>query len=459
MNIYLHVEITLRELDSKLLLATLAASRGHQVIISDIEGIEKGLRRGVLTPGIFHTKSLTPGKLKIARHLAMIENGTLITSLDEENDLMLHGYGEFAKIRYSEQTVKDSAAIFGWGPEDVNILKQIYPKHSMKIYKTGSPRVDLWKSNFSKYWGVPQGAPERPFLLINSNMSFANFEEPFRNIISRERIGGYYQRDPKKFMWNFGFIAENYRTTAAFIEAIKHLSKFNNGYDIVLRPHPTESVETWKVYLEGIPNVYVIREGSVTPWIANAFAVMHNGCTTSLEASVFGKPLLSYVPFKQEYNFDLANELGYRIESKEDLLRKANTLFDILQSGNKNELDKEVPEQVSKKIYIDGDELAADKMIKVWESLANNNNISSRSSNWTLFKCLLKVMKFNGIVGKILRMMSKGSFGKQKLNYKFPPLDKHDINERVNRLQKVLGIVNKLECKLLSERTILIKQR
>ena len=32
MNIYIHVEISVRELDSKLLLATLAASKGHQVI-------------------------------------------------------------------------------------------------------------------------------------------------------------------------------------------------------------------------------------------------------------------------------------------------------------------------------------------------------------------------------------------------------------------------------------------
>ena len=35
MNIYLHVEISSRELDSKLLLATLAASRGHDIIVSD----------------------------------------------------------------------------------------------------------------------------------------------------------------------------------------------------------------------------------------------------------------------------------------------------------------------------------------------------------------------------------------------------------------------------------------
>ena len=41
MNIYISVEISYRELDSSLLLATLAASKGHQVIISDFEYIKR----------------------------------------------------------------------------------------------------------------------------------------------------------------------------------------------------------------------------------------------------------------------------------------------------------------------------------------------------------------------------------------------------------------------------------
>ena len=52
MNIYQHVENVIRELDSKLLLATLAAARGHQVIVSDLESIEKGIIRGVRTRNI-----------------------------------------------------------------------------------------------------------------------------------------------------------------------------------------------------------------------------------------------------------------------------------------------------------------------------------------------------------------------------------------------------------------------
>ena len=55
MNIYLHIEISVRELDSKLLLGTLAASKGHQVIISDLIGILRGVKSKTLAPGIFHT--------------------------------------------------------------------------------------------------------------------------------------------------------------------------------------------------------------------------------------------------------------------------------------------------------------------------------------------------------------------------------------------------------------------
>ena len=35
MNIYINVEISARELDSKLLLAILAAAKGHEIIVSE----------------------------------------------------------------------------------------------------------------------------------------------------------------------------------------------------------------------------------------------------------------------------------------------------------------------------------------------------------------------------------------------------------------------------------------
>jgi hypothetical protein len=95
MNIYLNVEISTRELDSKLLLAIIAAARGHQVLISDMSGIDRGFRSKLLAPGIFHTKCLTPFENKIKFHQTLIDNGYMITSIDEESGLDLVSYENF----------------------------------------------------------------------------------------------------------------------------------------------------------------------------------------------------------------------------------------------------------------------------------------------------------------------------------------------------------------------------
>ena len=457
MNIYIHLENVTRELDSKLLLGTLAAARGHDVIISDTESIEKGVRRGVLKPGIFHTKSLTPAKQKIDRHKDLIKKGNLITSIDEENRVSHYGFDNFAKKRFSEQTIEDSSAVFGWGPDDFETLKKIYPKQSLKFHKTGSPRVDLWRPLLSKYWSFPKRAPERPFLLVISNMTYANYAMPFKDLISRERKNGHYDREPNKLIHNFLIAAEHYRITAAFMDAIVHLANNNKGYDIVLRPHQNEDIESWEIYLKDVPNVRVIHEGSITSWVKHAFAIMHNGCTTALEATISDKPLLTYIPFEQDYGNELSNDLGDKIKSKEDLEVKVNSLFNELNTNNEKKSDRD-SEIVSNKIFIDNDELASIKIIKVWENLAKSSDGLSKSINWTIYELLLKLMKINGILSKVLKFISSGKLNSKKKNFKFPSLNYNNINLKVKNIQNILGLTKNIKCKLLSDRTILIKK-
>jgi len=454
MNIYLHVEISSRELDSKLLLAALAASRGHQVIISDLVGIEKGVKSGALVPGIFHTKSLSPHKVKIDRHKRMIDRGFIITSLDEEGMLNDYGYQRFVKTRYSDETIEQSTAVFGWGSDDVDALKQTYSKHSHKIYKTGSPRADLWKPFFSDYWSVPATVPKKPFLLISCNTGFANNIKSFGEIIKFENEMGRYQSFPKQLEQRIGRAAEDFEKILAYIKAIKYLSDHNKGYDIVLRPHPAEDIEAWKIFLNDIPNVHVLRDGPINAWVNNAFAVMHNSCTTALEATVLNKPVITYLPSEQKYSPQLANELGYRVKSLEELLGKVNTLFNSSKTSNKKELAEPLPSIISKKILFD-DELAAEKIIKIWESI-DNKDLSS-PPNLKKFKRILKYNMFKKIAKKVLRYLLPDKFNSVNKNPKFPDLNQHDVNEKIKKFQHILGLRKKLECKILSEKTIHIK--
>ena len=454
MNIYLHIEVAAREFDSKLLLATLAAARGHQVILSDLDGIIQGVEKKILAPGIFHTKSITPSKQKISTLQLAIDNGFKVSSIDEETGFVDSDYKEFALERFSEQTVEQASAVFTWGDTDTEVLKRIYPNHSFKIHMTGSPRVDLWGSLFSEYWTVPQKIPKRPFLLISSN--FSNTTKHFHQEFKGINIAGYFKRNPNRLKNFFGRTAEDYNNTAAFIEAIKHLSKYNNGYDIVLRPHPIESIEAWNMFLEGIPNVHVIREGPITPWIKSSFATMHNGCTTALEGIVSEKPVVTYVPFPVYYKGELPNKLGQRVESLEKLLHTVNTIFDKMKSNNPEGKNKTIPEILSKKLYIDNNELAALKIIKVWEKL--NNKELSKIPDWKKFHRFLKIMKFRRILRNLIKKLYPYRYVNEVDVKKFPPEDIQDFQVRATRLQNILGIDKKLEYKLLSDRTILVRR-
>jgi len=459
MNIYLHVEISSRELDSKLLLATLAAARGHQVVVSSLEEIEKGLLRGWLPSGIFHTKSLTPGKQKIDRHEAIIKNGSKVTSIDEESSIDRFGYEEFSKIRYSDQTIKQSSAVFTWGEEDFETLKKNYKGHLNKFHKTGSPRADLWKASFSEYWSTPNRIPKKPFLLVSSNMTICE-SISFREKINIMREAGYFDRSPDLFKEKFKWRSDDYLKAIVFIEAIQFLSKYNNGYDIVFRPHPSENVDCWKVLLEGIPNVHVIREGPINAWVQKAFATLHHACTTAIECSVSQKPLVTYVATELKdhlYQNTISNQLGHIVDSKEDLLKKINFLYDETKKNYQKKNIEQLHSSILKKVYIDEKELAAEKIIKIWENILNKEVF--KSINLFKLRFFILKMKINRLIGDVLKTLFGSRFRNlgTSNNEKFESFDIKEINRSVEKLQKILKIDKKIECKLISERTVVIK--
>ena len=455
MNIYIHLEVSSRELDSKLLLAVLAASRGHHVLVSDQESIHKGLGRKILSPGIFHTKSVTPAESKITKHNLIIQTGSKITSLDEEGGLVDYGYDKFAKLRYNDESIKQCAAIFTWGADDSQTLKKIYPHYSDKIHMTGSPRADLWQPFFSSYWDKEYQEFKKPYLLISSNMGVLN-NQPFHEYYKFLNEKGYFKRDPEYLNNFFERIGEEYLMVFHFFKAIKYLASNNEVYNIILRPHPRENVKIWKSLLEDMPNVKIVRKDSISTWINKSFAVMHNSCTTALEASLSRKPIITFVPFVANYSRELPNDLGYRVETLEELSKKVNDIMDETKLKSNDNTLKLIPKIVSQKIHVDEKEHAAMKIIKVWENLDNKN--LSKPNNWTRFMLKLKIMKLNGFLGRFYNKIIKKEYNKKE-NYKFPSFNENEIFEKVDKLQKMLEIKNQLDCKVLSDRTILIKLR
>ena len=455
MNIYLHNELSTRELDSKLLLATLAASRGHQVIISDFESIFKGLRRKFIFPGIFHTKSLTPSKIKIENHKQIINSGCKITSIDEESGLIANNYDEFAKKRYGIQTLKQASAVFTWGKNDINSLQKIYPNFLKKIYMTGSPRVDLWKPSFHSYWKRNKTQFKKPYLLVSSSFG-AGFhkESTFKRLNNLEK-GGYFKRDPKYKKIFLLYDSESNRLLASFINAIEYLSKNNKKkYKIIVRPHPNEDIRLWKFAIGDLPNVEIIQDDAITSWASHAFAVMHYNCTTAFEALLLGKPVVSYSLFSTKYLNNASRNISLKIQNLEKLLKIINKFFRQTKFKKKKKIQT-FPTFLNDRLFIDKKELASKKIIQIWEKM--NDKKLSRPNSLIKIRIRLKIMKINGALGKILKKLLYKNF-QIKHNYKFPPFNEKEIIEKVKILQKILGVKEKISIEILSDRTLLIKK-
>lgn len=457
MNIYLHIEILIRELDANLLLAVLAANKNHEVLITDISNFESAFKRNLINPGIFHTKSLTPNNWKISKHKEMIEKGFIITSNDQEAGLSDHGYEYFSKTRYSDISIEQASAVFGWGQDDVEELKKIYPKQSSKIFKTGSPRSDLLRDLFYDYWGKTTQI-KKPFLLVPSNMGLCD-KINFPDRIKFLRKANYNLRDPNAIKKEFRMKSDEYRRGYAFIEAMEYIAKNNNDlFDIVFRPHPTENIDCWKIYLEGIPNLHVIREGSITKWINNSFAVMHNGCTTAIEAAVSGKPVITYDPFNPPMILGkFANEIGYKVKNVSELLNIVKKIFQNNRKPNDLEQINKDKEKIQKKIYIDENELASNKIITIWEKIFQK--YSFESQDWVKLKYFFILRNIKNYFFHKIKNLLNSNFEKKLNENKFPSnVNKLDIVNRINKLKKVLKIDDKIGCKFISNRTILIRK-
>jgi len=79
-----------------------------------------------------------------------------------------------------------------------------------------------------------------------------------------------------------------------FQEMIPALEKAFPSATIIVRPHQVENPEIYKQITSSCERVHVINEGNVVLWLMACKVLIHNGCTTSVEAYAMGVPTVSY---------------------------------------------------------------------------------------------------------------------------------------------------------------------
>lgn len=321
------VESQVRELDAKLLLACAAAERGFSVLIGSLYFLHYGAAS--LPRGIYLAKSMRALSDRIYGILGRL--GHEIVAWDEES-LVRFGFDDYRRRRLSPRILAQVSQIFAWGDDDAEVLRRVAGPDT-PVYVTGNPRVDLTRPELRGFFDREAESIRRrfdPFVLVNTNFSFVNAFVASQNLLQPGPGGRLTPGDNAAGMttdFARGVAGHKQALFEHFRAMIPRLAEALPDHTIVVRPHPAEHHAPWLEAAKEAPNVEVANEGNVLPWLIAAKAMVHNGCTTAVEAALLDTPAVSFRPVVDE-TFDLAlpDSLSHPAFDLDDLLETVGSI-------------------------------------------------------------------------------------------------------------------------------------
>jgi len=454
------VENQVRELDAKLLLACVAAKRDLGSIIGPKRKIENLIAS--FPRGIFLSKSLRIVKRKffpIARLL-----GHEIVAWDEEALVHLPAETYFTR-RLSPVGMEHVSHLFAWGEDNAELWRQ-YPQlpPGIPIHITGNPRVDLLRPDMQAYYSSEADQIRKiygDFILINTNFNHVNAFFSAQNLFQPVKKAGEQAQFGQAARGMSREYAEGFRDHKQavfedFQQLIPELEAAFPEHAIVVRPHPTENQDIYNEIAARCQRIRITNEGNVVPWLMAAKVLIHNGCTTGVEAFVMRVPAVSYRKTVNDFYDDgfyrLPNRLSYQCFDFEEL---RTTLTRILDG------DLGAAEGNERKALIDhflagqDGSLACQRMVDILAKIADDlaripaPEIGKRLAGW--------YQATRRRVRKTYRAYLPGSFKSLDFEgHRYPGITPGELAERIARFQQVLDDDTQLQLRQIHNRVFSI---
>ena len=285
---YFDVEIKKRELFSRLTVAALLAERGHHVFIGryiDINSMKKIIPKATIVKKSVRFKNIT-----IVNDLK--NSGYKIVNMEEEG-VLVGSENEYIGVDMPPEAVKLPDKHLLWGERQADYLTNIYPELRDKFLKVGNPRLYLWKNRYFGFYDILADDIKKEFgefVLMASNFAYYTNSRHVKEMIATT---GFLEKSE-----NIKIYEENFKRVEflfkEFVKAAKEISL--KGIKVVFRPHPSESISKIQEYFSGYDNIVVRSDHDVATWILASKAVIHNCCTTGLEAAFMKKNTIAYTP-------------------------------------------------------------------------------------------------------------------------------------------------------------------
>jgi surface carbohydrate biosynthesis protein len=442
------MEIKVRELEGRSLLALAAAERGHHVLLGDVERY-LAARPGAFPAGVFHDKALTPSARRLRLHAAVAAAGHLITSQDEEHFLALPSFEVPARTRFSARTLGAAARSFAWGAHEADALRAAYPDLADRVVATGSPRADLWRPELGVVHDreplpVPTG---RPVVLLSSNFSAVLDVNPLWVKLrdKRERYEG--PDDPVEFDY-YTFTAEKVRVLREFVRAARRIARAHPEALVVVRPHPIEQDGAWEDLVGPEHGVLVTREGTLSAWIRRAALVIQNGCTSGYEAALLGTPVVAFHPHGIFADHP-SNAFGRRATDDAGLDELvAAALRGRVDDGWR---DPEGDAVLARRLTALDGPLAADRIVDAWETLARDPRPAPSDA---AVRTARRATLLRERAGTTKARLTDGGLGPRggafRTAHKLPPISADEVDAFVAALRRATGRFGGVEARVLA---------
>ena len=439
------VENFVREYYGKFLISAVAAERGWGAIMA-----YKGYIRHNLPSvnGVVIEMNMTNAQ-RVDQYLGL---GWKVCAWDEEG--LLYNNGDvYAHRRLNDEALRKTEKIFLWGENQRTDIVNHINGIENKLYLTGNPRFDLLRPDLREFYSPAAGYLKNKhgrYILVNTTFGDVNhyFGRDYNLKILRD-AGKLVTEDQEADQ----IAREQYKELMfrAFIEMMPALGAAFPEHKIIIRPHPAENFDTWKSVARGLPNVVMIHEGDPIPWMLGAEAVIHNSCTTGVQAYLLSRPVISYMPVcSDKYDMYLPNALSYKAQNIDQLIllvRQVTSTLGLIDQESEQE------KQLITKKYIEGMEgiWASDHIMDEVEKLDVNPQALDYESFFSIIQDGRQPTKVNKSLPDFIMRIKKRISGGNPLNprhsernwenytrQRFPTLS-FDIQSDLKRLQDITG--------------------
>jgi surface carbohydrate biosynthesis protein len=437
------VENQVRELDPKLLLACIAARHGFSSYIGSRREFHFNITS--FPRGIYLSKSITAASDMMFRIMRKL--GHEVVAWDEEALVHLPAETYYSR-RLSPAAMTHVSRFFAWGEDNAELWRR-YPRlpKDAVIDVTGNPRNDLLRPELHAYYvNEVEKIKEAygDFILVNTNFNHVNAFTPVQNLFQPVEKPGEIPRFGRAAKGMSREYAEGLRDHKKaifedFQRMIPALDKAFPDYAIVVRPHPTESQEIYHEIAACCHRVKVTNEGNVVPWLLAARALVHNSCTTGVEAYVMKVPAITYrASINETYDFGFYRLPNLISHPCFNLTELEATLKKIL-NGELGAADGDDRKKIIEH-YLAAREgpLACERMIDVLEDIVKGRGelpkpgFGARITGWSLWALRTLIKRYKD--------SRPGSHNRPEFqSHRYPEVLLEDMQERINRFKRVLN--------------------